>query len=200
MMLMTDIHIRSFTGSGLKPYLHSCAKLRMEVFKDYPYFVNPDLDQQLRYLRHICTSKETIAVLIFDNTTLVGVSLGYPLDMEDPALLRSFKERNISTESYYYFEASALLKSYRGRGMGHHFFDAREAHVAGHKKYKHICICVPDISETDPNRPKDFVPLFDFWRKRGFIHHPEIKSMRSWQNIHEDHPTQHPMSIWIKGV
>ena len=197
-MLMTDIHVRSFTGSGLKPYLHSIAKLRSDVFKEYPYFEDSQLDRETLYLRKISTSKETIAVLIFDNTTLVGVSLGSPFEIEDPSLHHPFKERKLHVESYFYFGDSVLLKHYRGRGIGHHFFDAREAHVAHYKKFKHICFCVPDCPIR--NQPQDFVPLIDFWRKRGYVHHPEMTCRLSWKKIDEVHPTEHSMSFWIKDL
>jgi GNAT superfamily N-acetyltransferase len=198
MMLMTDIHVRSFTGPSLKPYLHSIAKLRMEVFKDYPYFEDPDIARETQYLRKIASHKETIGVLIFDNTTLVGVSLGSPFSIEEAALHRPFKERHLNIDSYFYFGDSALLKHYRGRGIGHHFFDAREAHVEAHKKYKHICFCALD--HNDSHRPKDFVSLVDFWRKRGYIYHPEMKCTLSWKNIGDAHPTEKHMAFWIKDL
>jgi len=200
MLLMTDIHVRSFTGSGLKPYLHSIAKLRMEVFKDYPYFEEPNLEKETHYLKTISSCKETIGVLIFDHTTLVGVSLGCPLSIEEPALLRPFKERRADIDSFFYFGDSCLLKHYRGRGIGHHFFDAREAHVAHFKKFKRICFCVPDCLEPEDIQPKDFVPLVDFWRKRGYIHHPEMKCYLNWKKIDKAHPSEQQMSFWIKEV
>ncbi len=199
-MLLTDIHVRSFTGSGLKPYLHSMAKLRMEVFKEYPYFEEPDLEKETQYLRKIAMEKETIGVLIFDNTTLVGTSLGYPLRTENPAAHHPFLEHNLAIDSYFYFGDSVLLKHYRGRGIGHHFFDAREIHVSHFKKYRHICFCVPDCPEPDPERPKDFIPLHDFWRKRGYVHHPELKCRMSWRRHDEAHPSEKQMSFWIKDL
>jgi hypothetical protein len=199
-MLLTDIHIRSFTGSGLKPHIHSIAKLRMEVLKDYPYLKEPNLDLETEFLRNIAACKESIGVLIFDNTTLVGASLGCPLSIEDALFHRPFKERHLDVASYFFFGDSTLLEQYRGRGIGHHFFDAREAHVAHFKQFKHICFCVPDVSLSDPKRPKDYIPLIDFWRKRGYIHHPEMKSVLSWKNIDETHPTEKQMSFWIKNL
>jgi GNAT superfamily N-acetyltransferase len=197
-MLTTDIHVRSFTGGGLKPYIHSIAKLRMEVFREYPYFEEPDLEKETQMLRKIASSKEAIAVLIFDNTTLVGVSLGHPLSIKEPAVLRPFQDRQLDSDSYFFFGDSALLKNYRGRGIGHHFFDAREAHVQQLKKYKHICFCVPECSENDPDRPKDYIPLNDFWRKRGYVHHPEMKCFILCKHCGEAQPKEKPMSFWIK--
>lgn len=115
MLLMTDIHVRSFTGSGIKPYVHSIAKLRMEIFREYPYFEEPHLERELQYLNMVCSCKEAISVLIFDGTTLVGVSLGLPLSIEEPAVLLPFKDKHIDTDSYFFFGDSALLKQYRGR-------------------------------------------------------------------------------------
>ena len=199
-MLLTDIHVRCFTGSGLKPYIHSIAKLRMEVFKEYPFFEEPDLEKELRFLKKIVLCKEAISVLIFDNTTLVGVSMGYPFNIEEPSLQRPWKERHADIDSYFDFAPSALLKQYRGRGIGHHFFDAREAHVAQYKKYKHICFSALDCPEPDPLRPADFIPLIDFWRKRGYIHHPEIKGSLSWKKIGEPHASEKVMSFWVKDL
>ncbi len=199
-MMMTDIHIRSFTGPGLKPYLHAIAKLRMEVFTEYPYFEDPDLTREMEHLRQICANKETIGVLIFDNTTLVGVSLGCPMISEEAAVQKPFLERRLDINAYYFFGDSALLKPYRGRGIGRHFFDTRETHILQFKKFKHICFCVPDCGELDPNRPKDYIPLNDFWRKRGYVHHPEIKCTLSWKRIGEPGPGKIPMSFWIKQV
>ncbi|MGC1878446.1 MAG: hypothetical protein WA347_07755 [Rhabdochlamydiaceae bacterium] len=200
MFLMTDIHVRSFTGSGLKSYLHPVAKLRLEVFREYPYFKEPDLDRETQYLRKLFSSRESIGVLIFDNTTLVGASLGHPLSIEEASVHHPFKERDLNVESYFFFGDSALLKAYRGRGIGHHFFDGREAHVAHHQKFKHICFCVPDCPEVDPQRPKDYIPLHDFWRKRGYTQHPEMRCFLPWKMIGESTVAQKQMCYWIKDL
>ncbi len=197
---MTDIHVRSFNGSALKPYHHSVAKLRMEVFREYPYFEEPDLEREARFLKKLFQTKESIGVLIFDNTTLVGASLGYPLSIEESALHRPFKEQRLDPESYFYFGDSTLLKAYRGRGIGHHFFDAREAHVAHYKKFKHICFCVPEDLEENLKKPKDFIPLHDFWRKRGYIQHPDMKCSLSWKNIGDNVPSEKKMVFWTKDL
>jgi len=199
-MPLTDIHVRCFNGAGLKPHLHSVAKLRMEVLREYPYFKEPDLEQELTYLRKVAACRESIDVLIFDNTTLVGASLGYPLSLENSEIQRPFKEKHLETDYYYFFGESTLLKQYRGRGIGHHFFDAREAHVSHYQKYKHICFCVPEDLETNPERPKDYIPLSDFWRKRGYIQFPDMKSTLSWKRVGETQQAEKTLCFWIKDL
>ncbi|MES2122596.1 MAG: hypothetical protein V4492_07465 [Chlamydiota bacterium] len=199
-MLMTDIHVRTFTGTALKPYLHSLAKLRMEVFKEYPFFEEPDLYREMQALRRIASLKESVGVLIFDGITLVGSALGYPLEFEEPAVIKPFEEKHLDIHAYYLFTESLLLKSYRSRGIGHHFFDAREAHVSYNKKYKHICFYIPDIAQNMELKPEDTLPLFDFWRKRGYVPHHEMKFALQWTAIGEAHPSDKQMSFWIKDL
>ena len=169
MLLMTDIHVRSFTGPHLKTYLHSIAKLLAEVFREYPYLQETNMENQIKHIKEAAAYKESIAVLIFDNTTLVGASIGMPLTAESKEIQAAFLERKFPIQNYYFFSASVLLKPYRGRGIGHHFFDVREAHVLHYKKYMHICFCSPLRPELDPERPEDYLPLDDFWRKRGYV-------------------------------
>lgn len=52
-MLMTDIHVRAFIGPSLRTYVHSIAKLRVDVFRDYPFLEEPDLNQETLGLKSI---------------------------------------------------------------------------------------------------------------------------------------------------
>lgn len=200
MSLVTDIHVRSFTGSHIKIYLHSIAKLLEELFREYPYFQETNIEQQIKYIRETASHKDAIAVLIFDNTTLIGASIGTPLAAEPPEIHRPFLERQLPIAHYYYFSASLLLKPYRGRGMGHHFFDVRETHVQHCKKYTHICFCAPLRPEVDPERPDDYLRLDDFWRKRGYIHHPDMQSHLPWASVNPQQPETKTMTFWMKGL
>lgn len=199
-MLMTDIHVRAFVGPALRTYLHSIAKLRTDVFRDYPYMEEPDLNRETLELRKYIASKESIGVLIFDNTTLVGVSLGIPLSLERDAIRKPFLDNLSDISSYFYFGESALLKQYRNRGIGHHFFDVREAHVKQFKKYKHICFFDPIRPEVESFKPVDYLPLHDFWRKRGYVHYPDLQCHVIWKEVHEEEATEKPLTFWIKDL
>jgi GNAT superfamily N-acetyltransferase len=198
-MLLTDIHVRAFVGPALKTYLHSVAKLRCSVLREYPYLAEPDLFRETNYLRKLASCKESIGVLVFDNTTIIGASFGIPLTMLDE-FKKPFTEKQLDPNNYYFFSESTLLKNYRGRGIGHHLFDMREAHVRHLKKYKHICFCMPISLEKDPRRPTDDMPLNDFWRKRGYVHYPDIRCQVFWKKIGESEPSENTMTFWIKDL
>lgn len=199
MLLMTDIHVRSFSGQGIRPYIHSIAKLRCEILKDYPYFEEPNPHGETAFLRKISMSPETVGVLIFDNTTLVGVSFGYPFSLEDPSLHTPFQEKGWDIGSCYFFGESTLLKPYRGRGIGHHFFDARESVALQCHHFQKIAFSAPTSLELTEERPSDFVPMHDFWRKRGYIHHPEMHVVVHKKKV-DNYPEETALSFWIKDI
>lgn len=200
MQLTTEIHIRPFTGEKIKTYLHSLAKLMTEVFKEYPYMREANLAEQTEYIKCVASYKEAIAVLIFDNTTLVGASLGLPLVGECKEIQQPFLEKNLKVNEIFFFSASLLLKPYRRRGIGHHFFDVREAHVQHHKKFTHISFCVPEMQEEDAFRPEDYLSLEDFWRKRSYVHHPEMECFLPWSPIQMEAPREKHMTFWLKTL
>ncbi len=200
MLLMSDIHVRSFSGAGLKPYLHSLAKLRAEVFRDSPYFEEPDIHRETEYLKKVASCKDSIAILIFDGTTLVGSAIGTPLSLEEAAVIKPFKDLELDIHTYYFLGESTLLKHYRGRGIGHHFFDARETHITHLQPFKHLCFCVQACCESPTHAHHEFVSLHDFWRKRGYVHHPELRCQLMRKKIDKTLPEEDQMSFWIKDL
>lgn len=198
-MLMTDIHIRTFTGNAIRSYLPMIAKLRVDVFREYPYLKEPDLVQETQYLIRFSQHREAVAVLVFDNATLVGVSLGIPFSQEPAELQKPFLDKGLSPMDYFFFGDSALLKPYRRRGIGHHFFDIRETHVQQCKKYPFICFCVPKQNETDPQRPADYLFFDHFWRKRGYVP-ASLSAELLWKKLGETSSTPQEMLFWTKNL
>jgi GNAT superfamily N-acetyltransferase len=200
MLTHSDIKVRTFTGSQVKTYLPSIARLRIEVFRDFPYLYEGNLDNEMQYLKKYASCKESIVVIIFDGSEIVGASTGIPLDFESASVKKPFAQNGMDTSQYFYFSESLLLKRYRGRGIGHHFFDLREAHVQQLKKYKYICFrCIARLQEH-PQKPDDYIPLDDFWKKRGYVQHPEMEYSVSWPDIGEKEESEKPMAFWIKPI
>lgn len=197
---MSNIKIRSFTGSGVKTYVPSIAKLRIEIFKEFPFLYVGDMNYETRYLKKFTQCKEAIAVLIFDGSKIVGASTGLPLEDESLDVQKPFLERNLNPADYFYFGESVLLFPYRGRGLGHHFFDLREAHVKHLKRFKSICFCNVNRPKNHPRRPKDHMPLDNFWKKRGYAEHPELKCALSWKDLDDTQESSKPMIFWIKEI
>jgi hypothetical protein len=110
-----------------------------------------------------------MAVLVFDDTKIVGVALGVPLEYERMWMQKPFLDHHLNISEKYFFGACSLLVPYRGRGITHHFFDLREAHVQHLKRFKTICL-------LELIHPPGHVSLDTFWKKRGYVKQRDLTS------------------------
>lgn len=171
--MASDIKIRTLVGPGIKTYMQSMVKVREQVLGEIPYLQLAAAESDLKYLKHISMSKDSIAVVVFDGSKIIGCAVGMPLSEELPGFQEPFIKLGLSVDEYFYFGFSALLKPYRSRGLGHHFFDLREEHVRHLKRFTKICF-------TSSIPPKSVASLAEqanletFWQKRGYIQHPEM--------------------------
>ena len=102
------------------------------------------------------------------------------------------------TEIFYCAE-SVLLAEYRGQGVGHRFFDAREAHArALGRRYSAFCGVVRPSDH--PLRPTDYAPLDPFWRKRGYAPLAGAVARFDWTDLGQDAPTTKPLQFWIREL
>jgi len=196
----SNINIRTFTDAGIRTYIPSIAALRVQVLRDFPFLYPDSLEEEIHFLRKLSQRKEAIAVLVFDGPQMVGASIGSPLEEEPQEALQPFIDRDLNASDYFYFGASTLLKPYRGRGLGHHFFDQREAHAKKAKRFKHSCFSSILRPKDDPRRPPDHPSLEDFWKKRGYAEHPDFRYAMTWKDIGQEAETPKQMVYWIKDL
>jgi len=79
------------------------------------------------------------------------------------------------------------------------FFDAREAEArAQGKTYSAFCAVVRPADH--PMAPKDYRPLNEFWRKRGYQKLDGVFAEFSWLDIGDSEKTQKRLQFWIKQL
>src|SRR4029450_3685528 len=99
------------------------AQLRIEVFRDWPYLYEGTLDYEARYLGRFLEAPDHVAICAFDGETLVGASTAAPLAAQPDDVPAPFRAVGIALDDIMYFGESVLRRAYRGRGLGHAFFD-----------------------------------------------------------------------------
>jgi len=196
---MTGIDVRPLTGADLEPALEDVARLRMTVFRDWPYLYDGSFDYEYRYLQSYRESAGAILVGAFDGARLVGAATGAPMEDHAEDFARAFDGQGIVLEDIFYCAESVLLPSYRGQGIGHAFFDAREAHASAlGRKYSAFCgVIRPD---DHPIKPADYRPLDGFWRKRGYQKLPDVIAHFDWTDIGETAQTSKPLQFWMRTL
>jgi GNAT superfamily N-acetyltransferase len=195
-----NIRILSFTSSDVNDLIPQIARLRIEVFPEYPFLYIGNYEYEMRYLKKFLTMKDAIVVAAFDNDELIGISTGFPFIYEDENLKKVLISHHRNPQNYFCFGESVLRKSYRGLGIGKAFFDQREAHVQHLNKYHYICFYTVVRPANDPKRPSDYRPLAPFWKSRGYTEHPELIGIISYQETGEAEETPKQMVFWIKEL
>ncbi len=188
------------TGPSIEELFHDLAKLRIDVFKDYPYLYEGSLDYEREYLRTYASCPEALLFAVYDGPVMVGATTCIPLIHETGEVKEPFIKSSINLEEVFYFGESILLKPYRRLGLGHRFFDVRESHAAGFGTYKTTCFCSVSRPDDHPARPVDYRPNDAFWRKRGYEPHPELKSFFEWKDSGSQAPTLKPMTYWTRPL
>ena len=133
-MTADALNYRALTGAALAATLDDVARLRIAVFREYPYLYDGDLAYERRYLQSYRDNPSAIVVGAFDDGRLVGASTGTALKGHDPAFVGPVAGAGLDISRVFYCAESVLLAEYRGRGAGHAFFDMREARAlaSGH--------------------------------------------------------------------
>lgn len=194
------LKIQIFTGKSAKTYIPSLAKLRVEIFQEYPFLQPLSLDHEMERFKRILPYKETIVIIVFDGPKIVGVSVGLALKDTSLDIQKTFLTHGLEIADYFYFGESVLLKAYRGRGVSHHFFELREKHAKSLKKFKHICFSFIKRPKKDPKRPSDYIDLETFWKKRGYIENSEITLQRTWKDIGASEETTKIFTFWFSTI
>jgi GNAT superfamily N-acetyltransferase len=196
---MSELAIEAVSGQAFERYLPDLAALRIEVFREYPYLYDGELDYEARYLRGYLASDRGVVVIARDGTRVVGASTALPLAEHTEQVAPALVAAGYEPARVYYFGESVLRGSYRGRGIGHAFFDEREA-AARRLGFDVTCFCAVERPHEHPARPRDYVPHDAFWTKRGYTRRPDITASFSWRDIGDSHETDKRMLFWIKEL
>lgn len=174
--------IRCLTGSEIRHHLHDAARLRIAVFREYPYLYAGDAAAESGYLASYANCPRGIFVLAEARSGIVGVSTGLPLADADASFRAPFENAGLAVDDWFYFGESVLDRSWRGRGVGHRFFDEREAHAI-QLGFSKACFCAVERPAGHPLEPAGYRANDAFWIKRGFIRNPALRARFSWPQV-----------------
>ncbi len=196
-----NLTISVLKGQSLIDAIDEVARLRLTVFRDFPYLYQGSKEYEVNYLQAYVNCDQAIVIAVNDNTTgqTVGVSTALPLAAHDDQFKAPFVAQELDPSVYLYCAESVLLPQYRGQGLGHVFFERREEHAKS-LGMSFSCFCAVQRSENHPLRPVDYSPLDAFWMKRGYQKDSRLHTVYEWQDIGAAKPTAKKMQFWLKSL
>ncbi|MDO6484022.1 GNAT family N-acetyltransferase [Shimia thalassica] len=193
------IETRVLKGCALDTALDDVALLRINVFRAFPYLYDGDLEYERTYLNAYRESDRAVLVGAFDGNRLVGAATGTPLSDHSDDFSAAFGDSDIRLTDVFYCAESVLLPEYRGQGIGHAYFDLREAHARDHG-FKKSAFCGVLRPEEHPLCPPDYVPLNGFWKRRGYAPMDGVIAHFAWKDLGADSETLKPLQFWIRDL
>lgn len=193
------IRIAPLSGAALGAAMSDLASLRIAVFAAFPYLYDGDPAYEADYLREFTAAPNAVLVAAFDGSRIVGAATASPMPAQKAEFRAPFEARGIDPARLFYFGESVLLPDYRGRGIGHAFFDHREvqARQCGATATTFAAVIRP---ENHPARPAGYTPLDAFWTKRGYAPVPGFVTELAWKDHGEAHESPKPMQYWMRSL
>lgn len=191
--------VETLAGKAVEQAIPDLARLRIAVFRDFPYLYDGDLEYERKYLRKFAQLPESTLVVARDGAAIVGASTALPMVNAGDEVARPFRDAGRDPAVYCYFGESVLLPAYRGQGIGVAFFMQREerARALG---FRYATFCAVDRPADHPRRPKDYVPLDRFWTHRGYQKRPELVATFSWKELDEPEESAKTLTFWVKTL
>ncbi|RIH83233.1 Acetyltransferase (GNAT) family protein [Calidithermus terrae] len=193
------LKVQVLSGSEAEGFIPELARLRIEVFREFPYLYAGSLEYERRYLEKFLRLPESALVVVQDAGRVVGASTALPLAQAEAEFQEPFQKAGLEPAAWYYFGESVLERDYRGRGLGAEFFKQREARARA-LGYANTTFCAVVRPENHPLRPPDYRPLDAFWERQGYRKRPDLLAHFSWQDLDEAQDSPKPMVFWVKGL
>lgn len=194
------IQIRRCTGADeIRRHLDAVAALRIDVFRDWPYLYDGSTAYEREYLEAYAGSDDSVFVLAFDGDAVIGASTGLPLADDSAGFRAPFEARGIDAGKVFYLGESVLLPQYRGHGIGHAFFDHREAHARSLGRFDTTAFCAVDRDSYDPRRPEAHRGNDAFWLKRGYARQTGMTMRLRWNEVGHGE-IEHALTFWLRPL
>ncbi len=198
-MKEAPLTVVALRGPELLPVLDYVARLRIAVFSEWPYLYQGSLAYERDYLAAYAATPDAVCVVARAGDDVVGASTGLPLLDAGPAFRQPFAQVGLDPARVFYFGESVLLPAWRGRGIGHAFFDARQAHARALGRFTLTAFCAVDRDADDPRRPSGHRDNDRFWRKRGYARQPGMAMHLCWNETGRGE-VPHSLTFWTRAL
>jgi GNAT superfamily N-acetyltransferase len=189
-----------FTGDAMRPYLADLARLRLAVFREFPYLYDGSLAEEQASVAGFGATPGAGLAVAFDGETVVGCATCQPLATEPASIQLPFRALGWDVAAICYFGESVLLAPHRGRGAGVGFLKAREAHAMTLAGCTHAAFCAVIRPDDHPLRPAGHTRLDGFWQRRGFRPVPELVCTMRWKQVDTEAKVENRLAFWVKRL
>jgi GNAT superfamily N-acetyltransferase len=179
--------------------LRALAQLRIAVFRDWPYIYDGSLEYEEDYLAEFLADRDAVLIVASVAGEPVGMATASRLAGQPDEFVAPLAASGLPVDRTFYFGESVLLPAWRGQGIGHAFFDHREA-AARAGGATHAVFCAVLREAGHPLAPENQRDLAPFWRHRGYAPLPGVTAPMEWKDRDQSASTAHTMQFWGRSL
>lgn len=198
-MIPDHLTVRALHGANLAAALDDLARLRIAVFRDWPYLYDGTHAYERAYLATYGDTAGALLVAAFDGDKLIGASTSTVMEDHAEAFAAAFQTTGIALTDVLYGAESVVLPPYRGLGLGHRFFDLREAHARAMGR-SHVAFASVKRPQSDPRQPATFRTNDAFWTSQGYAPLPGVVAEFGWKDLGDTTETQKTLQFWLRKL
>jgi GNAT superfamily N-acetyltransferase len=194
------IRVRSLTDTQERhAAIPALSDLRIRIFRGWPYLYDGTADYEAAYLAEYMSEPNAVLIVATDDDAVIGAATASPMAGQKAEFQLPLLDYGLDVARIFYFGESVLLPDYHGQGIGHQFFDAREAaaRAAGADQAAFCAVVRPSDHPMRPDAPRDLAP---FWRARGYAPVEGLTTMLKWQDLGDAVESPHQMQFWMRDL
>ena len=189
-------------GLEIEKYLDDVIKLRIAVFREYPYLYDGNIEYEKEYFKDFIKDQTARVILVKDSGKVVAVATSIALsnahlcdDTHKP-----FVGKGYDVDRFYYYGEIMIDKAYRNKGISKQIYRLRQKEAVS---LGFDMLCFATIIKDTDNVPVDYFDPSQMWRSMGFVEHLDMQVECEWPKIQNDGSTKDQTSklnFWIKKI
>ena len=104
---------KTFIGKEIESVIEELGRLRIAVFRAFPYLYEGSLEYEKEYLKVYTASEKSFLFSVWDDGKMVGATTCIPLMDESEEVHEAFDIAGLNKENIFYFGESDFLKKER---------------------------------------------------------------------------------------
>lgn len=189
-------NMQCYRGSQLQEHIEDLGKLRIAIFREYPYLYEGNLSYEYAYLSRYTHHPDSLLLRIDDEAGIVGACTGLPLIAENESFQSAFPE---SERAQIFYIGELLLRpDARGNKIGTTLFAAALERIDP-ARYPKISLCMVEREHNHPLRPANYISPAALASRFGFVKTEGLMATLTWKDVGDSQETAKPMQIWMKG-
>lgn len=192
------VQVKTFEGPAITQHLDEIARLNNQIYREYPYLYNGEDAEYSSYLKSYAQTENSLVCIAYDHGKAVGLAAAMPLAKSRDFYSTPFSENGYNVQQIFYLGEFGLAPQFQGHGIT----DAMYQKIQDFAKAKgYETVSLWELNNPSPTqKPAGYIPREDFWKKLGFIQHPELNFTISWTNINETEESPHKAIYWLKKL